>query len=97
MNILNNNLPEEIKFLGICEVPEDFSARYSCSSRMYKYFFLKELYNIEKMKKACGFFKGLHDFRNFCKIDVLNTTNYERTIFEIEIEQADKKVFSTPM
>ena len=45
------------------------------------------------MKKAINYFLGVHDFRNFCKIDVLNTTNYERTIFKIEIETADEKMY----
>lgn len=38
------------------------------------------------MRDASKYFLGLHNFVNFCKIDVLQTTNYDREIREINIE-----------
>lgn len=37
--MLNRNLPEDIQVLGWTDVPPDFSARFSCKQRVYKYFF----------------------------------------------------------
>ncbi len=39
MVMLNRNLPDDIQVLGWADVPEDFSARFSCKNRTYKYFF----------------------------------------------------------
>ena len=37
--MLNRNLPADIQVLGWTDVPQDFSARFSCKHRKYKYFF----------------------------------------------------------
>ena len=37
------------------------------------------------MKKACQLLKGTHDFRNFCKMDVVNVNNFVREIIDIDI------------
>ena len=37
--MLNRNLPDNIRVLGWTDVPSDFSARFSCKDRTYKYFF----------------------------------------------------------
>lgn len=42
--------------------------------------------NIDKIKNASKYLLGEHDFKNFCKMDVLNTTNHVRTIKEITLE-----------
>ena len=39
MHILNNVLPDEIRVLAWAPVGPDFSARFSCLQRTYKYFF----------------------------------------------------------
>ena len=36
---LNHCLPEDIRIIAYCEVPEHFDARFSCIYREYKYFF----------------------------------------------------------
>lgn len=38
-NILNKVLPKEIRVLGWAPVASNFSARYDCISRTYKYYF----------------------------------------------------------
>ncbi|KAL0941022.1 tRNA pseudouridine synthase A [Colletotrichum truncatum] len=83
---LNRLLPDDIRILAWCpSPPPDFSARFSCEERQYRYFFtqpafapttgvsadgLKEGYlDIEAMNEAAQRFVGNHDFRNFCKVD----------------------------
>ena len=44
--------------------------------------------DIDAMKEAAGYFVGLHDFRNFCKIDpVRQITNFKRRILYAGIEE----------
>lgn len=67
-------------------VDQQFSARFSCKSRTYRYFFQIGTLDLEMMRKAIDYFKGTHDFRNFCKLDKSKlTTNYIRTIDSVEI------------
>ena len=69
------------------EAPPDFNSRYHCKGRIYKYFFMEDNMNIDKIKNASNYLLGEHDFKNFCKMDVLNTTNHVRTIKEITLEK----------
>lgn len=42
--------------------------------------------DIEAMRKAAKMYEGLHDFRNFCKVDMgKQITNFQRRIFESDI------------
>ena len=88
--LLNKTLPLNIRIIGSCYVTEQFNARFSANSRKYRYFFMKNNLNIELMQKACKLYIGLHDFRNFCKMDVINVTNYSREIFSSEIRLFSK-------
>lgn len=46
--------------------------RFSCSGREYKYFFVQDgTLNVAAMQEAAAHLVGLHDFRHFCKADVL--------------------------
>ncbi|CAH1370748.1 unnamed protein product [Tenebrio molitor] len=84
--ILNRVLPDDIQFIAWCPVDKDFSARFDCRNRTYKYFFPKGNLNIEKMNTASKYLIGNHDFRNFCKMDVNNgVTEFFRTISSVEI------------
>ncbi|KAL6715323.1 pseudouridine synthase deg1 [Lecanora helva] len=91
--ILNRLLPPDIRILAWCpNPPPNFSARFSCRERQYKYFFtqpaftptptspshpskssentIKDGYlDIPAMRTAAQHLIGLHDFRNFCKLD----------------------------
>ncbi|XP_027090772.1 uncharacterized protein [Coffea arabica] len=85
VGIINKVLPKDIQVMGWSPAPVDFSARFSCLSRQYKYFFWRDNLNIMAMETAGKKFLGEHDFRNFCKMDAINVHNFRRciTLFEI--------------
>jgi tRNA pseudouridine(38-40) synthase len=66
--------------LGWTEVTPDFSSRFSCASRKYRYFFVKRDLNIEAMGQAASLLIGDHDFRNICKIDIAKVSNFRREV-----------------
>lgn len=76
--MLNRGLPADVRVLGWCDVPDDFSARFSCSWRQYKYFFTfdpgsgsgtgRGAIDIHAMRRAAKLLEGTHDFRNLCKV-----------------------------
>jgi len=116
--ILNRLLPPDIRILAWCPDPHpDFSARFSCKERQYRYFFTQPAFapragtptlptkqdaktvipkqqrrtegrlDIDAMRVAAHKFVGLHDFRNFCKIDASKQIeNFERRIFHVDIQ-----------
>jgi tRNA pseudouridine38/39 synthase len=45
--LLNRVLPADIRVLAWCPAPPDFSARFHCKERMYKYFFPRGDLDIE--------------------------------------------------
>jgi tRNA pseudouridine38/39 synthase len=45
--LLNRVLPADIKVLAWCPAPPDFSARFDCKERTYKYFFPRGDLDIE--------------------------------------------------
>lgn len=102
--VLNRVLPPDIRILGWCpSPPPDFSARFSCRERQYRYFFTQPAFSpslpsrgqknvgwldIDAMRDAAKRYEGEHDFRNFCKIDpAKNITNFKRGILEATIEE----------
>eukprot|EP00501_MAST-03F_sp_TOSAG23-6_P001067 GSMAST32.ASY1.ANO1.1110.1 assembled CDS len=97
--LLNNVLPLEIRVLELNEKNESqtlqpFDARFSCRSRTYRYFFPKRSLNLHQMQEAASYFVGQHDFRNFCKMDVVNVHNFVREILTLKIlEEEEMKIF----
>nr|XP_048332312.1 tRNA pseudouridine(38/39) synthase isoform X1 [Ziziphus jujuba var. spinosa] len=89
VRVLNRVLPSDIRVLGWCPVPVGFSARFSCLSREYKYFFWEENLNISAMENAGKRLIGEHDFRNFCKMDAVNVHNYRRHISSFAVSPYD--------
>jgi tRNA pseudouridine38/39 synthase len=84
--ILNNILPPDIRILGWTPVTDEFSARFSATTRTYRYFFYQRPYmNMNAMEQALQRLVGTHDFRNLCKMDVEKVYNFERTIYEARI------------
>ncbi|KAL3266248.1 hypothetical protein HHI36_010428 [Cryptolaemus montrouzieri] len=84
--MLNRVLPKEIRCVSWKPAPKEFSARFDCKSRTYKYFFPLGNLNIQNMKEAAKHFLGAHDFRNFCKMDVGNgVVEFIRNVEKIEI------------
>jgi tRNA pseudouridine38/39 synthase len=115
VQVLNRVLPNDIRILAWCpNPPSNFSARFSCKERRYKYFFTNPCFapvpgssgsyltpsnpnspasregwlDIDAMREACKLLVGLHDFRNFCKIDPSKQlTDFRRRIFHADIEE----------
>ena len=86
---LNAMLPREIVIHEICEVSEEFHARFNATSREYHYFihFKKDPFaekfsyrmryplDIEAMNKAASLLLGEHDFSCFEKVGGNNATS----------------------
>ena len=119
--VLNRLLPPDIRILAWCpSPPTDFSARFSCKERRYRYFFTNPAFtpthgpaglaeyvavrtvsgqrkregwlDIEAMREGAKKFVGLHDFRNFCKLDASKQIdNFQRRIFHADIEEVDPR------
>ncbi|KAF7533872.1 hypothetical protein G7Z17_g13450 [Cylindrodendrum hubeiense] len=100
--ILNRILPPEIRILAWCPAPPpDFSARFSCRERQYRYFFTQPAFSpdpkaggktgwldIEAMRNAAKRYEGEHDFRNMCKIDPgKQIINFHRSVYEADVEE----------
>ena len=83
---INSLLPSEIRIYAAAEVSKEFSARFSCTERKYKYFFLRSSLDVERMRVAAQLLVGSHDFRNFCKIDAANVLSFVREIRGADIE-----------
>ena len=67
-----------------CPKP-DFSARFDCTSRTYKYYFPRGDLDLVKLNEGGQHLLGEHDYRNFCKMDVANgVVNYKRRITRVE-------------
>ncbi len=77
---LNTFLPQDIRITGSCEVPEDFNARLSATSRIYRYFltpgnilannnrfswFVNYEPNIERLNNYCRCLSGEIDCASF--------------------------------
>lgn len=101
IQLLNRVLPPDIRVLAWCPTPPPgFSARFSCKERRYRYFFTQPCFapgrdgaaagpahlDIAAMKAAAGRLVGLHDFRNFCKVDpAKRIANFERRVFHADV------------
>lgn len=86
--MLNARLPPDIRVLASAPAPPEFDARFSCKYRAYQYYFpLTGAINLDKMRIAAEHLVGEHDFRNFCKMDVENVTNYTRSIVSVNIKE----------
>eukprot|EP00659_Diplonema_papillatum_P015844 gene15844-24212_t len=94
VGILNRVLPGDIRVSGWAFVEDNFSARFSCSGRVYKYFFFKGAKDIAAMRQAAAQLVGEHDFRNFAKLDVVHVSNFVRRIFDVTIAPAAEDLSS---
>ncbi|XP_014479430.1 PREDICTED: tRNA pseudouridine(38/39) synthase isoform X2 [Dinoponera quadriceps] len=91
--ILNRLLPANIRCLAWCPAPFDFSARFDCKYRKYKYFFPRGDLDIDAMDKAVKYAIGDYDFRNICKMDVANgVTNFKRTVIDAKVFTSNQSV-----
>ncbi|KAK3704879.1 pseudouridine synthase deg1 [Vermiconidia calcicola] len=106
IQLLNRVLPPDIRMLAWCpRPPPDFSARFNCKERRYRYFFTNPAFppipsesrrgedsvggawlDIEAMHQAAKKLEGVHDFRNFCKVDPSKQiSDFRRRIFHAGI------------
>lgn len=105
---LNSLLPDDIYVKDIEEVSNNFHARFDVQKKTYEYILNIGEYNpiekdyvyqfnqelsISKMKEASTYFLGTHDFRAFTTTD--EKESYERTIYEITIEQSKQYIIFT--
>lgn len=89
ITMINRLMPEDIRILGWAPVDPTFDARFACKARKYHYYFSSIGLDIELMRKACNYFLGTHDFRNFSKIDTNKVERdgfFTRTVKESCIE-----------
>lgn len=96
---LNGILPPTIRVLAWSPVAPEFSARFACRYRHYKYFFVAHGVNIEAMRDGAARLLGEHDFRNLHKLDpAKQLTTFRRRILRAEInpvgdDKANAKMF----
>jgi tRNA pseudouridine38-40 synthase len=78
---LNAILPDDIAVKKITKVSNDFHARYSAASRVYKYYLstekkavygdkfyrIKTKFDIDLAKELCKLLVGIHSFKSSCK------------------------------
>ncbi|NXL39164.1 PUS3 synthase, partial [Glaucidium brasilianum] len=90
-HILNRVLPPDIRVLAWAPVEPDFSARFSCLKRIYRYFFPCADLDVALMHAAAQRYVGTHDFRNLCKMDVANgVVNFQRTILSAGVTWVER-------
>ncbi len=89
-DVLNRTLPKEIRVLGWSEVTPEFDARFSAAGRKYRYFFLKKRLDIAAMQHAADLMVGEHDFRNFCKMNIGEVSNFKRRVYSAQILEFSK-------
>uniref|UniRef100_A0A1B0CKV8 Putative pseudouridylate synthase n=1 Tax=Lutzomyia longipalpis TaxID=7200 RepID=A0A1B0CKV8_LUTLO len=91
--MLNQSLPVDIRCISWHPLTEpEFSARFNCQERIYRYFFPRGTLNIPAMEEGCSYLVGNHDFRNLCKMDVANgVVAFMRSIASARIRQVDNE------
>lgn len=82
--MINTYLPQDIRIIGWAPVEQDFSARFSCIQRKYRYYFCKEDYNISNMRKLCREILEMRNFYYFSKHSDENA-KYDRRVDVCEI------------
>ena len=84
---LNRVLPKNIRAIAWMPLSNpEFSARFDCRERTYRYFFPRGDLDVDAMQKAAQYLVGSHDFRNLCKMDVGNgVVTFERAIQSAKI------------
>ena len=89
-SILNKALPKQIRAISWRPLATpNYSARFDCTDRTYRYFFPRGNLDLEKMNEACKYLVGTHNFRNICKLDVKNEgINHIRRLDSVEIKVA---------
>ena len=101
---VNSIIPDDIRVVDVCYVPEDFNARFSAKKKTYRYtvtwgktasalhsrFAWHSYYplDVEKMCRAARLFEGEHDFNAFMASGS-PVSSTVRTIYSSRIERAN--------
>ncbi|MEQ8196558.1 MAG: tRNA pseudouridine(38-40) synthase TruA [Clostridiaceae bacterium] len=104
---INARLPEDVVILSSEEVPLEFHPRFQAKGKTYCYIIfnrrspiaigrnynclVKEKLNTEKMKEACRYFEGTHDFKAFMSSGSSVKTTV-RTIWNISVEKVSDEI-----
>lgn len=104
---LNSFLPDDIVVTGAREVDESFHPQYSVIDKTYEYLilndefknpklikytdFIRERLDIDKMREACKYFLGEHDFKAFCASGSTAKTTV-RTIYSLTVDKRENIV-----
>ena len=90
-------------------VDKNFHARFMAVKKTYKYiincgeynplernyvFQYNKVLNVDKMKEAILYFKGVHNFKNFVSEDAIKES-YVREIFDVDISICKEKIVFT--
>ena len=110
MRYMNRYLPEDIKVIDICEMPERFHSRLNAKKKTYVYriwnsslpcvferryvYELEEKLDIEAMEKAADLLVGKHDFKAFTSTKKSKKSTV-RTIESIMIERKGNELVLT--
>lgn len=102
MNFLNSYLPQDISITEVMIVHPDFHARFNAKDKTYLYKIWNEEYShpfmrkysmhvkgkldMDKMKKACHFFIGEHDFTAYSNAKS-NKKKMVREIYSLNVEE----------
>lgn len=79
--ILNQLLPESIRVTGWAPAPEAFDARYDCVQRHYRYLFISDGLDLEKMKEAADRILEMDDFY------LLSTHSNPKAVYRRKIDE----------
>lgn len=105
---INSKLKESIVIKNAEEVDERFHSRYSVKSKTYRYtinnskygsaiyrnmeFHFSQKLDVNKMKQACEYFEGEHDFKAF-KASGTSSKSSVRTIYKADVFEEGDRIF----
>ncbi len=107
LKALNSVLPKDIVIKGLSTVSDDFHARYSARSKIYKYIILNRPYpssfyyryswyipyplDMTLMRKGAAILKGRHDFSSF-RAASCEAKDPVRTLSRLDIYNEDDRI-----
>jgi len=105
---MNSLLPRSIAAISACEVDENFHARYSAKSRLYRYDILNRAVrsaiqgrfcwhvpqplNVSAMRDAAEYLVGVHDFSAFASADRDESDSTVRNVMLASVETCGEHV-----
>ena len=100
--------PGDIKILSAEIMPDDFHARYNCKGKTYRYIIDKtgdifrrnyayqfpevESLDLDRMREACRYIIGTHDFKCFETAGGTPRETTVRTVSDLTISETDREI-----